>query len=57
MTALWGDPDRRGREGDALLARASDRYGESRYVRALLSLYERLAEPIEHSSRWRFTGG
>jgi glycosyltransferase involved in cell wall biosynthesis len=44
MTALWGDPDRRGREGDALLARASDRYGESRYVRALLSLYERLSQ-------------
>ena len=44
MSALWDDADRRGREGDALLARASDRYGERRHVRALLTLYERLAE-------------
>ncbi len=44
MSALWDDPDRRGRDGDALLARASDRYGERRHVRALLTLYERLAE-------------
>jgi glycosyltransferase involved in cell wall biosynthesis len=42
MEALWKDPDRRGREGDALLARASDRFGEGRHLRALLTLYERL---------------
>ena len=42
MAALWNDPDRRGREGDALLARASDRFGEGRHLRALLSFYERL---------------
>ena len=42
MAALWNDPDRRGREGDALLARASDRFGEGRHLRALLALYERL---------------
>ncbi len=44
MVALWSDPDRRGREGDSVLARASDRFGETRHVRALLSLYERLSQ-------------
>ncbi len=44
MIALWSDSDRRGREGDALLARASDRFGERRHVRALLAFYERLTE-------------
>jgi glycosyltransferase involved in cell wall biosynthesis len=50
MTALWKDPDRRGREGDALLARASDRFGEARHVRALLSFYERLWQPASLGS-------
>lgn len=43
MSALWGDPDERGHEGDALLARAADGHGERAYVRGLLGLYERLA--------------
>lgn len=42
MSALWGDPDERGREGDALLARAADGHGERAYTRGLLGLYERL---------------
>jgi glycosyltransferase involved in cell wall biosynthesis len=39
MTALWRDPDLRGREGDAVLARASDRHGEEAYLRSLLTVY------------------
>jgi glycosyltransferase involved in cell wall biosynthesis len=39
MTALWRDPDLRGREGDSLLARASDRHGEEAYMRSLLTVY------------------
>jgi glycosyltransferase involved in cell wall biosynthesis len=43
MDELWRDPDLRGHEGDALLARAGDAHGEAAHVRALLDLYERLA--------------
>jgi glycosyltransferase involved in cell wall biosynthesis len=39
MAELWDDPDLRGREGDALLARANDRHGERAYLRSLLSVY------------------
>jgi glycosyltransferase involved in cell wall biosynthesis len=41
MSALWGDPDRRRDEGEALLARARERHSEERYLRDLLGLYER----------------
>jgi glycosyltransferase involved in cell wall biosynthesis len=40
MTALWSDPQRRRAEGEALLARARDRFGEQRYVRGLSELYD-----------------
>jgi glycosyltransferase involved in cell wall biosynthesis len=39
MGALWADPARRRTEGDALIARARERFGEERYVRELLEVY------------------
>ena len=39
---LWADPERRRREGDALIARARERYSAERFTRDLLDLYERL---------------
>ena len=39
---LWRDPDRRRAEGDALIARAREGFGEKRFVRDLHDLYERL---------------
>ena len=40
MRALWADPDRRRAEGDALIARARERFGEERYLENLLTVYE-----------------
>jgi glycosyltransferase involved in cell wall biosynthesis len=40
MQTLWNDPERRRAEGDALLARARDRFGEERYLRAMTALYD-----------------
>ena len=42
LRALWDDPERRGAEGEALLARASERHREEPYTRDLLGLYERI---------------
>jgi glycosyltransferase involved in cell wall biosynthesis len=42
MRALWADPGLRRDEGEALLARAREHHSEERYVRDLLSLYERV---------------
>ena len=39
MAALQADPDRRRAEGEANIARARERFGESRYVEGLLALY------------------
>jgi glycosyltransferase involved in cell wall biosynthesis len=39
MRMLWADPGRRRGEGDALIARARERFGEARYVDGLLALY------------------
>jgi glycosyltransferase involved in cell wall biosynthesis len=39
MLTLWRDPDLRGRECDAVLARASDRHSEEAYLRSLLAIY------------------
>ncbi|MEA2432135.1 MAG: hypothetical protein QOI19_2608 [Thermoleophilaceae bacterium] len=39
MSALWTDPDRRRADGDAVIARAKDRFGERPYVDDLLALY------------------
>jgi len=39
MRDLWADPDRRRAEGDALIARVRDRFGERRYVDDLRALY------------------
>jgi glycosyltransferase involved in cell wall biosynthesis len=39
MAELWDDPDLRGHEGDALLARANDGHRERDYLSALLSVY------------------
>jgi glycosyltransferase involved in cell wall biosynthesis len=36
---LWGAPERRRAEGDALIARARELFGERRYVEQLLALY------------------
>jgi len=42
MTRLWGDPDLRRAEGDALRARARRRYSAERYTTDLLALYDRV---------------
>jgi len=42
MRALWEDPARRRDEGEALRARAAERYSEERFRRDLLGLYRRL---------------
>ena len=42
MTRLWGDPDLRRAEGDALRARARRRYPAERYTTDLLALYDRV---------------
>ena len=39
MRALWDDPDRRRVEGDAMIARARERFGERRYIEELLAVY------------------
>jgi glycosyltransferase involved in cell wall biosynthesis len=39
MRALWDDPARRRREGDALIERVRERFAERRYVDDLLALY------------------
>jgi glycosyltransferase involved in cell wall biosynthesis len=39
MGALWADPDRRRADGDALVARARERFGERRYVEELTAVY------------------
>jgi glycosyltransferase involved in cell wall biosynthesis len=41
MRALHASPDRRRAEGDALIERARERFGERRYVEQLLALYAR----------------
>jgi glycosyltransferase involved in cell wall biosynthesis len=43
LRALWDDPERRGAEGEALLARARERHREEPYTRDLLGLYERIS--------------
>ena len=40
MRALWEDPDRRRAEGEALLARARERFSRERFTGDLLALYE-----------------
>jgi glycosyltransferase involved in cell wall biosynthesis len=42
LAELWADPERRRVEGDALMARARERYTEERFTRDLLDLYARL---------------
>jgi glycosyltransferase involved in cell wall biosynthesis len=39
MAELWDEPDLRGRDGDAVLARANDGHGERAYLRSLMSVY------------------
>jgi glycosyltransferase involved in cell wall biosynthesis len=39
MAALWADPGRRAADGEALIARARERFGERRYVERLLDVY------------------
>jgi glycosyltransferase involved in cell wall biosynthesis len=39
MRALWDDPQRRRAEGDALIERARERFGERRYIEELLAVY------------------
>jgi len=42
MGALWEDPERRRAEGDELIARARESFGEERFIAGLLALYHRL---------------
>jgi glycosyltransferase involved in cell wall biosynthesis len=41
MRQLWRDPERRRRDGDALIARARERHSEGRYMELLLEAYSR----------------
>jgi glycosyltransferase involved in cell wall biosynthesis len=43
LRLLWGDPGGRREDGEQLLARARDRHSEQRYLRDLLSLYQRVS--------------
>jgi glycosyltransferase involved in cell wall biosynthesis len=43
MRELWSDPGRRREEGEQLLARASKRHSEERYLADLLEIYARLS--------------
>ncbi len=40
VSALWTDPAQRAREGEALLERAREAHGESRFANSLMGLYE-----------------
>jgi glycosyltransferase involved in cell wall biosynthesis len=42
LADLWADPERRRAEGDALIARARERYSAERFTRELVDLYARL---------------
>jgi glycosyltransferase involved in cell wall biosynthesis len=42
LSELWADPQRRRADGEALMARARERYGEGRYTQELLGTYERI---------------
>lgn len=42
MRSLWDEPNSRREEGDALIARARERFSEARFRDALLDLYARL---------------
>jgi glycosyltransferase involved in cell wall biosynthesis len=44
MEELWEDPQLRVDEGDEAIARVRERFGEERYVRALLAIYGRLGD-------------
>jgi glycosyltransferase involved in cell wall biosynthesis len=46
LEALWRDPGARAAEGEALIARTRERHSQERYLRDLLSLYERLPAAI-----------
>ena len=39
MTRLWEDPAARAAKGEAMIARARERFGERRYVDGLLAAY------------------
>jgi glycosyltransferase involved in cell wall biosynthesis len=41
MRRLWCEPERRGRDGEALIARAREHHSEERYVERLLETYRR----------------
>ena len=41
MRQLWCEPERRRRDGEALIARARERHGEERYMELLLETYRR----------------
>jgi glycosyltransferase involved in cell wall biosynthesis len=44
MRRLWCDPERRRRDGTALIARARERHSEERYLDRLLETYRRALE-------------
>ena len=44
MRQLWVEPERRRRDGEALMARARERHSEERYVELLLDTYRRALE-------------
>jgi glycosyltransferase involved in cell wall biosynthesis len=44
MRQLWCEPERRRRDGDALIARARERHSEERYLELLLATYRRALE-------------
>jgi glycosyltransferase involved in cell wall biosynthesis len=47
MRRLWDDAAGRREEGEALLARARERFGEEAFTRRLLGLYADIVDPVE----------
>jgi glycosyltransferase involved in cell wall biosynthesis len=45
MRALFDDPASRKADADAGIARVRDRYGEQRYLRELLAVYDGAGKP------------
>ena len=45
MAGLWEDPPRRRSEGDAMIARLRERFGEDRFTGELRRVYGSLSGP------------
>jgi glycosyltransferase involved in cell wall biosynthesis len=51
LEPLWREHERRQGEGEAMLARARERFAEDRFVRDLLEIYRRAGVPADPDAR------